>query len=305
MDQILLSLPTPVRAIPTDDPEEILSFAAAVLQKGGEVALATLVDIRGGAARSLGSQLAVASDGRFCGYVSGGCVEAAVASEALVAIAERRDRMIRYGEGSPFFDIVLPCGGGITIALHVVKDGGLINGVLEGLRQRRRTALCYHPAYERLRAVDPPSRSGWNSDEFISLYRPRTRIVISGQTLEARAVASVANASGYDAVWREEAMNGEDTIDEATAAVVLHHDLDAEDRVLRTALQSPAFYIGALGSTRTHRRREERLRASGWSKVEIDRIKAPIGFFGPTRDASSLALSVLADVAAARLAVHG
>jgi xanthine dehydrogenase accessory factor len=55
------------------------------LAKGG-VALATLVEIRGGAARALGSHVAVAADGRFCGYVSGGCIEAAVASEALDAM---------------------------------------------------------------------------------------------------------------------------------------------------------------------------------------------------------------------------
>jgi xanthine dehydrogenase accessory factor len=177
---------------------------------------------------------------------------------------------------------------------------------MENLRQRRTASLRYSPDRQQLKFLPGSARSGWHDGEFVTLYRPRTRIVISGQTLEAQAVASVAKASGYGVVWRDAATNDVwDAIDDATAVVMLHHDLDAEDEVLRTALQSPAFYIGALGSTRTHRRREERLRASGWSKTEIDRIKAPIGFFGPTRDASSLALSVLADVAAARLAVFG
>jgi xanthine dehydrogenase accessory factor len=90
-------------------------------------------------------------------------------------------------------------------------------------------------------------------------------------------------------------------IDAFTAVVLLHHDLDIEETVLTRALASPAFYIGALGSTRTHRRRLERLRSSGTPSESFDRIKAPIGLFGPTRDSTSLALSVLADVAAARL----
>jgi xanthine dehydrogenase accessory factor len=306
MDQLLTSLPTPVRTILTDDPQEILSFATAVLEQRGEVALAMLVEIQGGAARALGSQIAVSSDGRFCGYVSGGCVEAAVASEALLAIAKGRDGLVRYGDGSPYFDIVLPCGGGIAIAIHAVRDVEPLHLTLDGLKQRRQVALAYAPETKRLRLAEPPSRSGWHNGEFITLFRPRTRLLISGQSLEANSVASVAKASGYDVIWENWTTDfSPDLIDEATAVVMLHHDLDAEDEVLRSALHSPAFYIGALGSTRTHKRREERLRASGWSKAAIDRIKAPIGFFGPTRDASSLALSVMADIAAARLAVFG
>lgn len=305
MDQVTFALPSPVRSIATDDPAEILSFAADAADNGG-AALATLVEIRGGTARSLGSQLAVASDGRFCGYVSGGCVEAAVAAEAMAAIAEGRDRMVKYGDGSPFFDIVLPCGGGITLAIHVLQGGSAIRATIESLWQRRTAALRYSPDRRRLEIGAVAARSGWRGREFITLYRPRTRIVISGNNLEAQAVAVVAEVSGYDVVLQDPAARAiKGVIDEATAVVLLHHDLDAEDVVLSTALQSPAFYIGALGSTRTHKLREERLRSVGWSTANIDRIKAPIGLFGPTRDAHSLALSVLADVAAARLAVHG
>ncbi|MBB4193414.1 xanthine dehydrogenase accessory factor [Rhizobium aethiopicum] len=306
MIQTALFLPTPVRAASTDDPGEILSFLAAVANDGGEVALATLVEIRGGAARALGSQVAVSSDGRYCGYVSGGCVEAAVASEAIKAIAEGRDRVIKYGDGSPYFDIVLPCGGGVTIAIHVMRGLGQIHGVLDTLELRRAAALRYSPSRQRVEGAETPARSGWYGEDFVTVYRPRTRIVVSGETIEAEAVAAVARASGYDVIMR----NGSgrdlaDAIDEFTAVIMLHHDLDAEEQILGTAMRSAAFYIGALGSTRTHKRRQDRLRDLGWSASEIERIKAPIGFFGPTRDASSLALSVLADVAASRLSAYG
>jgi xanthine dehydrogenase accessory factor len=90
-------------------------------------------------------------------------------------------------------------------------------------------------------------------------------------------------------------------IDPYTAVVLLHHDLEIEMPVLEVALASSAFYIGALGSTRTHRNRVQRLELSGTDRQQIDRIKAPIGMFGPTKDATALALSVLADIAAARL----
>jgi len=300
----LMFQPSPVRTVLTDDPADILSFAADAAEKGG-AALATLVEIRGGAARRLGAHVAVSSSGSFCGYVSGGCVEAAVAAEALAAIAEGRDRMIKYGEGSPFFDIVLPCGGGITIAVHVIRNAAPLRSVVDGVQQRRSATLRYSPSDQQLLAAAGGTRSGWEDEAFMIAYHPRTRVVVSGNNLEANAVASVAKVSGYDVISCEEAADIADIIDSATAVVMLHHDLEVEDKALHAALRSQAFYIGALGSTRTHRRREQRLKTAGWSGVEIGRIKAPIGFFGPTRDSSSLALSVVADIAAARLVAHG
>ena len=96
-----LTFPAPTRAFLSDDPVEVLGFAAAAFDEGG-VEIATLFDIRGGAARAFGSHVVVASDGRFCGYVSGGCVEAAVAAEALLALEDGRGRMVKFGDGSPF-----------------------------------------------------------------------------------------------------------------------------------------------------------------------------------------------------------
>ncbi|KQS95530.1 XdhC family protein [Rhizobium sp. Leaf386] len=297
-----LALPTPVRELVTDEIVEILEFAVQAFAQGG-VALATLVEIRGGAARALGSHVVVAADGRFCGYVSGGCVEAAVAAEALLALDEGRDRTVKFGAGSPFIDIELPCGGGITIAIHIVRSVTAIVQILENLKQRRSATLRYVRATQSLNVVELVPRSGWQDDGFNTVYRPRTRIVVSGQAVEAETVAHLATASGYDVVMRAAGQYGspECQIDPFTAIILLHHDLDREEPLLHMALQSPAFYIGALGSTRTHKRREDRLRKSGFDERDLARIKAPIGVFGPTRDASSLALSVLADLAATRL----
>lgn len=116
----------------------------------------------------------------------------------------------------------------------------------------------------------------------------------------------MAETSGYAVTdWRDvtAARNARQLLDPFAAVVLLHHDLDAT--ILAKALQSDAFYIGALGSTRTHYRRVQRLREQSFSQLDIDRIKAPIGMFGPTRDTASLALSVLADIAAARLVSFG
>lgn len=103
---------------------------------GKGAVLVTLVEIRGGAARPLGAQMVVREDGRYCGFVSGGCVEAAAAFEALEMMGSGRDREIRYGEGSPWFDIVLPCGGGITLTLHKLRSAQPLLAVLNRLEQK-------------------------------------------------------------------------------------------------------------------------------------------------------------------------
>lgn len=293
----------PVRADAGDDPARILQFAVDAMQHGG-AALATLIDIRGGAARALGAHMAIAADGRFCGYVSGGCVETAVAAEALLAMACGCDRIIKFGEGSPYFDIVLPCGGGITVAIHVLRKANPIEQVLAELSARRPAALVYDCLSQHLVVADKvPVRSSLRGDEFLSVYRPQTRVVVSGQNGEAEAVCRIAQAASFGVSTPNDPDSWD--IDAFTAVVLLHHDLDKETVVLNEALASPAFYIGALGSTRTHHQRLERLRSKGVPSECFDRIKAPIGIFGPTRDATSLAISVVADIAAARLAAFG
>lgn len=300
----LTDVKAPVRLDTIDDQAAVLRFAAMEARQGG-AALATLVEIRGGAARALGAHIAVAADGRFCGYVSGGCVEAAVAAEAIAAIAARRDRFVIFGEGSPFFDIELPCGGGITIAIHVVRRPEVIERVLRRLDRRQEAFLLYRFYNEMLEIPgEGESHANWQNGEVLTTYSPGTLFVISGQGGEAAAVQRLAQASGFEAVRYEPSMDLSSVtcrIDRFTAVVLLHHDLDAEAPVLARSLQSSAFYIGALGSARTHGRRLARLREQGIAPSATERIKAPIGLFGPARDTTSLAISVLADVASARL----
>lgn len=300
------SLPELMRALVGDAPADIVGFAVDAWHQGRRVALATLVDIRGGAARALGAHVAICGDGRFCGYVSGGCVEAAVAAEALEAMEEGRDRLVRFGDGSPFFDIVLPCGGGISVVIHVVRDVAPLEEVLHRLDGREAVGLRYSHEKQSLAIAEVPSRAGAQAADFLTVYRPLTRVAISGRGAEAEAVARIAAASGWMVERMDDAQSTQsDALDSFTAFVLLHHDLDAEQKMLEIALGSSSFYIGALGSMRTHRRREVMLRAAGYSEADIARIKAPIGMFGPTRDAQSLAISVVADIAACRLATLG
>lgn len=291
----------PQQALQTDDSESILRFALEAMEADSAAVLVTLVEIRGGAARALGAQMVVREDGRYCGYVSGGCVEAAAAYEALQVIATSKDRFVRYGEGSPYLDIVLPCGGGITLAFHQLRDAQPLRNVLDLLAKRQPAALRYLPTFQRLASAACTEITGWQEDAFITGYLPKTRVAVYGRSVEALATASIAQAAGY------EVLSGEDVqaqaVDPFTAVILLYHDLDRELPVLLAALRSAPFYIGALGSRRTHATRIKKLLSLGFSEEEIARIKAPIGIFAQARDARTLALSIVADVAAARLNV--
>ncbi len=289
----------PEQAFLTDDSRAILRFAADALTAGMAAALVTLVEIRGGAARSLGAQMAVREDGQYCGFVSGGCVESAVAFEAMEAMLAGEDRTISYGAGSPYFDIVLPCGGGITLTVHILRAVQPLLAVLNRLEQRQPAGLRYRPDQQIL-ASSEHRPTGWHGTEFVVSYRPRARVMVVGHSLEAQVTATLAQAAGFDVHTLDNPQPALPLIDADTAVLLLYHDLHRELPLLQAALAAQPFYIGALGSRRTHQKRVAALAEAGWSPEDIARIKAPIGIFPKARDAHSLALSVLADVAAAR-----
>ena len=295
----------PVVAIATDKPANILRYAYDSLLAGMPVALVTLVDIHGGTARSLGAHMAVRADGRYCGFVSGGCTENAVAAEALEALSLGRDRFLKLGEGSPFFDIVLPCGGGINLSIHILRDADPVRQVLFHLASRRPATLTYLPGSQTIEFEgSTKSETGWKDDVFLTSYQPPTRLILCGRSLELATTVQVAQAAGYEVLQIDQPMNSIDfasRIDEYSAVALLFHDLDRELPLLQGALTSKPFYIGALGSRRTHEKRSAALRRIGFGETDIAKIKAPIGLFDKARDASSIALSVLADIAAAGL----
>ncbi len=84
-----------------DCDDYVLGFALETAKRGLQVAVVTLVDVDGSSPWRPGTQMAVSESGEWAGYLSGGCIERAVAAEAVQAMADRRSRRIRYGAGSP------------------------------------------------------------------------------------------------------------------------------------------------------------------------------------------------------------
>jgi hypothetical protein len=82
--------------------EDVLGPMQRWQAAGQRVALVTLVDVEGGAPRQAGAQMAIAEDGRYAGYLSGGCLEEAIVLEAQAVIARGANRLVRYGKDSPY-----------------------------------------------------------------------------------------------------------------------------------------------------------------------------------------------------------
>ncbi|MDK9704158.1 MAG: XdhC family protein [Sulfuritalea sp.] len=151
---------------------------------------------------------------------------------------------------------------------------------------------------------------------FARAYVPAPRLLVIGAVHIAQALAPMAAAAGFDVIvidprgafaspqrfpgvqlsdeWPDEALERLG-LDEATALVALSHDPKLDDPALELALPGKLFYIGALGSRRTHEKRLERLRAAGLGEL-TGRIHSPIGLDLGGRSPAEIAVSILAEI---------
>ncbi|MBK8161160.1 MAG: XdhC family protein [Rhodospirillaceae bacterium] len=156
---------------------------------------------------------------------------------------------------------------------------------------------------------------------FVLVRNPPARIIVVGAVHITQAVAPMAQLAGYEVIivdprgafataerfpgvtlsqdWPDEALEKLKP-DTRSAVITLTHDPKLDDPALTVALRSEAFYIGALGSKKTHASRVERLRAAGFADSEIARIHGPAGLDIGAKSPAEIALSVLAQLTAAR-----
>ena len=152
---------------------------------------------------------------------------------------------------------------------------------------------------------------------FVHVFQPPLRLLIVGAVHIAQALIPVARLLGYQITlidprqawaaesrfagvsistqWPDEALL-ELAPDTRTAIVTLSHDPKLDDPALKVALDSPAFYIGALGSRRTHATRLQRLQESGLEQAALARIHAPIGLDIGAKSPAEIALSIMAEL---------
>jgi len=299
-------------------------------QKGRGAVLATVVQTWGSAPRRVGAQLVVSGDGNMQGSVSGGCVEGAVVLEAQQALADGRSKILEFGisDGNAF-TVGLACGGTIRILLEpigAVLPEPMLKELVEARAQRRAVAYVVNIQKET-RALEysghsnrmQMDRSGFEEDgqTFVTIHMPPLRLVVVGAVHIAQALLPIAQIVGFDSVvvdpresfasperfpdvkilndWPEEALQAHG-LDARTAVVLLTHDPKLDDPALELALRSEAFYIGALGSKRTHEKRCVRLQEKGFSKDQIARINGPVGLNIGAATPAEIAASIMAEI---------
>jgi xanthine dehydrogenase accessory factor len=298
-----------------------LAPLAEGLRDGIPGALVAISGIDGGAPKPLGTYMSVLADGRHWGHVSGGCVEPAIAAEVVPLIGKSKDEVIRFGKGSCYIDIRFPCGGGVDLLVHTTPRLEMLQEALQRSGRREPFAIAFDTAASIARIAEAGEGTGWRDGVFARRHLPQTRLVLAGRgpdfevmarvaasaeldlhlaTPDAASAEALADLGGSIELLNSPGHASATPIDRWTATVLLFHEHEWEDAMLARAVAAPGFYVGALGSQRTHRMRQERLAAMGVTPEAIARIKGPIGLIDRARDPSTLALSVLAEVAAAR-----
>ena len=311
----------------TDLPKLALEWHRA----GRGVAMATVVETWGSAPRAVGSQLVIDADGAMEGSVSGGCVEGAVIVEALEALDDGKPRLLEFGvSDDEAFAVGLACGGEIKVLVEPVGSAlpvDTLDALVSAREATRPVAyvtdlqtgdprLAEKTEYPERFRLD---RSGVEEDgrTFVAIHNPPLRMIVVGAVHIAQALVPMARACGYAPViidpraafgsearfpgetiiedWPDAAMNALKP-DARTAVVTLTHDPKLDDPAIVAALRSDIFYLGCLGSTRTHAKRVARLKEAGFSDAEIGRIHAPVGLDLGGRQPAEIAVSIMAEV---------
>ncbi|WP_370203168.1 XdhC family protein [Salipiger bermudensis] len=299
-------------------------------REGKGAVLATVIETWGSAPRRVGAQLAISGAGEIEGSVSGGCVEGAVIVEALEALEEGAARELEFGvSDGDAFAVGRACGGTIRVLVEPVGRV-LPEALLADLCAARaaRAPVAYvvdldtgarrleRDGFETRFRMD---RSGFEEDSrtFVAIHNPPLRLIVVGAVHIAQALVPMARIAGYDPAivdpretfgaqarfpgetllndWPDEAVE-QLGLDSRTALVLLTHDPKLDDPALTLALRSGCFYIGALGSTRTHAKRVARMQEAGFSEAEIARIHGPVGLDIGAAGPSEIAVSILAEM---------
>ena len=234
------------------------------------------------------------------------------------------------------WEVGLACGGQIRVFVQKVSSGvkHVLMELQEARRLKQAVALLLdlengaltiqkreEGISDRLNAHFTKDESGTlntgKGDIFVRVFNPPLRLLIIGAVHIAQVLAKLANEAGYEIVvidprdtwgardrfrgvtvdrrWPSTALQ-DLSPDSRTAVVTLCHDPKLDDPALTIALQSDAFYVGSLGSKKTHSKRLERLKTLGVYAENAERIKAPVGLDIGARTPAEIALSIMAEI---------
>lgn len=305
---------------------QVLDAAQRWARAGHRYALVTVARTWGSAPRQPGSWLALREDGQVQGSVSGGCIEADLIERALSGGFDSKTPFaLKYGvtpdEARRFG---LPCGGTMELVVEPLPDVAALDdlaGRIADGQLVRRVVTLGQPG-NAIVAGSAGDTVSWDGRVLTTLHGPAWRLLIVGAGQISTYLAQMAQAldyqvyvcdprSEYTAEWNVPGASllscmPDDAVEELRldphcAVVALTHDPKLDDMVLLEALKSPAFYVGALGSTANNQRRRERLlQYFDLTPAEVARLHGPVGLPIGSRTPPEIALAILAEMTAVR-----
>lgn len=311
---------------------EVVRTAMDWMNRGHRVVLGTVVRTWGSSPRPPGSLMIIRDDGQVAGSLSGGCIEDDLIDRVKRGeLAPRLPQATTYGvtaEEAQRFG--LPCGGTVQIVLEPLSAQSLLRDMLAAIESHRviRRRLELATGLVSLRPNDQPGDGDalrFDGQVLETVHGPRLRLVIIGGGQLSRYLASMAVMLDYRVTVcdpREEYHEGWEQMEGVTlsrsmpddlviamnfdansALVAVTHDPKLDDLALMEALKTPAFYVGALGSRRNNDNRRQRLLQFDVSEAEVARLRGPVGLNLGAKTPPEIAMSIVAEMTAARRGV--
>ena len=314
-----------------EDLDTLVLRTAAGWQAAGQPALlVTVARTWGSSPRPPGSLMAISGRGETVGSVSGGCIEddliLRIREEGIEAVcAQGLPTVLRYGiSADQAHRFGLPCGGTVELVLEPLQAHSQVEALLAACAARQGTqrhldlrtgVVTLLPGH----TDGVPRREG---DVLVNHFGPRARLVLIGAGDLSRFMSEMALSLGFEIVvcdprpeqrasWSLPGVQlshemPDDLIqrlrpDARTAVVALTHDPKLDDLALIDALQSPAFYVGAIGSRRNAQQRRERLQEHfDLTPAQMARLRSPAGLYIGSKTPAEIALSIMAEVVACK-----
>jgi len=304
---------------------EILETAVSWVELGYRPALVTVAKTWGSSPRPVGSLMVMRDDGVHSGSVSGGCVE-----EDLVArfrdhqLGDMFPTAIDYGiDRAQATRLGLPCGGRLELLIERLDSAGPLQVLLERIRRNELVArrVCLSTGEVNLHEATAGDEFDYSAAHLRKVFGPRWQMLLIGAGHLSQYVANMAMMLDYRVIvcdprdgYEEDgfAVQAERVRcmpDEAvqryadhprSVVLALTHDPKLDDMALLDALNSPAFYVGAIGSKTNSAKRRERLRTLGIAALQLQRLHAPVGLAIGSRTPPEIAVSILAEITALR-----
>ncbi|RYF28594.1 MAG: XdhC family protein [Comamonadaceae bacterium] len=308
----------------------VLRTASTWVAAAETAALVTVVRTWGSAPRPPGSLMAINGRGETVGSVSGGCIEddliAHIQQGGIEAVcATGLPTVLRYGiSADQAHRFGLPCGGTMELVVEPLSQRSQLAELLQACLRRENTErrVDLHTGHVQLAPAACEAAPRLDAACLRTTFGPRARIIAIGAGDLSAFLCQIALGLGFEvivcdpraehrATWCVAGVTvshemPDDLIlrvkpDARTAVVALTHDPKLDDLALIDALQSQAFYVGAIGSRRNAAMRAERLQTHfGLSPGDLQGLHSPAGLYIGSKTPAEIALSIMAEVVAAK-----